>query len=438
MRVRATVLQTPVPGTLEVLEDHVLTVVDGTIESVLPAAQAGDEPCDVTLGADSVLLPGLIDTHVHAPQWPQRATGLDLPLERWLFEYTFPLEARYGDERFAAGVYGSLVRGLLSRGTTTAVYYSSIHEPATVALASACVEHGQRAFVGRVAMDHPEGTPDYYRDDGAARGVAASHRSIEAIRALGAGALVQPIVTPRFIPACTDALLEGLGELAAATGVRIQTHCSEGDWEHAYVLERHGCTDAQSLANFGLMADHTVLGHATHLTDPDRALIAGAGAGLSHCPLSNSYFANGVFPARRNLDAGLRIGLGSDLAGGAEASLLRQCAHAVTVSRLLESGVDTEIAAARRGVAGARIDITTAFWFATAGGADLVGVDAGLLEPGRVFDAFSVDVGASSAIGVVDELDDWDRIFEKIVRAGGGDVSRVWVDGREVAGSSRR
>ncbi len=178
LTVRGTVLQTPVPGRLAVSEDQLLTVDnDGTIVSVETAQS--DTSADVTLPADHVLLPGLIDTHVHAPQWPQLGTGLDLPLDRWLFEYTFPLEARFADTEFATKVWDHMVPSLLAAGTTTAVYYGSVHERATTALARACVAHGQRAFVGRVAMDHPDGTPEWYRDDNPTEAVAASARSIE-------------------------------------------------------------------------------------------------------------------------------------------------------------------------------------------------------------------------------------------------------------------
>ncbi|MCP3934451.1 MAG: amidohydrolase family protein, partial [Actinomycetia bacterium] len=309
--VRATVLQTPTPDDLQVLEDQLIVLDEnGVITSVGPASD--DTEADVVLPSTQVLLPGLIDTHIHAPQWPQLGTGLDLPLDRWLFERTFPTEARFSDESFARTVWSQMVPTLLAYGTTTAVYYSSNDEAATTALAEACLQHGQRAFVGRVAMDHPEGTPEWYRDAGAVESVEASARSIEDIVALDRdGLLVQPIITPRFIPACSDSALEGFGELAASTGVRVQTHCSEGDWEHSYVLDRHGMTDTESLSSFGLLGDHTVLAHATHVTDSDRRLIAESGAGVAHCPISNSYFANAVFPLRRNLDAGVRVGLGT-------------------------------------------------------------------------------------------------------------------------------
>jgi guanine deaminase len=384
------------------------------------------------------LLPGLIDTHIHAPQWPQLGTGLDLPLEKWLFDYTFPLEARYADVGFAEMVWNRMVPTLLRHGTTTAVYYSSIHNEATRLLAEACVRHGQRAFVGRVGMDHSEGTPEWYRDASAEAGIAASGASIDEIRGVaGADGLVAPIITPRFIPACTDELLRGMGELAASTSVLVQTHCSESDWEHGYVLNRFGKRDAEMLAEFGLMRRGTVLAHGDHLCDDDFDLIRGVGAGVAHCPLSNSYFANAVFPLRRAQAMGVNVGLGSDVAGGSLPGLLPQCGHAVTASRMLEDGVDGSRDARERGVPDSRVDIIAAFHAATVGGAKMLGIPAGLIAPGNHFDAFVVKVSDSmSGMHMYDNLDNETRMFEKIVRlAGPADITKVWVGGKQVVGN---
>lgn len=430
--VRATVMQTPEPSALETLPDQLITIgQDGRIMSMRPAT--ADDQADIVLGPSTVLVPGLIDAHIHAPQWPQRGVGLDLPLERWLDDYTFPLEARYDDTDFARQVWDAMVPALLSAGTTTAVYYSSIHEPATSALAEACVRHGQRAFVGRVAMDHPENAPIGYRDASPDEGIAASRRSIESVIEIDDGlGLVQPIITPRFIPACTDELLDGLGALARDTGVRVQTHCSESRWEHAYVLDRHGTSDTLALERFGLVTDHGVMAHAVHLSDADRDHLIGRGAGVAHCPLSNSYFGDGVFPARRHLDAGLRIGLGSDVAGGPEHRMRSVCGHAVTSSRMLEAGVEPGRASDLR--PGQRIDLVTAFWMATTGAADLLGIDAGLISPGRLFDAVAIDTTTDPStgfdpVGVPDT-----RRFDRLAR-GEGSITAVWIGGRVVVTS---
>ena len=433
-------MQTPARDRLTVIDAVVEVDGGGTITAVhdrstsegaaagRAALDSADERVDLVEG--TFLMPGLVDLHIHAPQWPQLGTGLDLPLERWLFDYTFPLEARYADVEFATTVWDDLVPSLLAMGTTTAVYFSSNHLEATTALARACARHGQRALVGRVAMDHPAGTPEWYRDTTASAGVEASAASIEAVTAVGSP-LVEPIITPRFTPACTDALLEGLGELAAATGVRVQTHCSESDWHCDYALDRFGVSDSTALNRFGLVRPHTVLAHSDHLTADEMVLVAGRGAGVAHCPLSNAYFANAVFGVRQALAAGVGVGLGSDIAGGARPGLLGVCQDAVTVSRMLEDGVDPALGATDRGVPESRIDTVTAFWLATAGGAAVVDLPVGLIEPGRCFDAMAVRTDRpGGAIRLWDGIDDEADIFEKVVRlATADDISHVWVDG---------
>jgi guanine deaminase len=389
----------------------------------------------IALDANQRLLPGLVDLHVHAPQWPQLGTGLDLALERWLFDYTFPLEARYADPTFAKHVWGHMVPTLLAHGTTTAVYYGTVDEAATLSLAETCLAHGQRAFVGRVAMDHPEGTPEWYRDPSATVAVQRSERSVEAIHDLaGRAGLVRPILTPRFIPACTDELLDGMGELAARTGVHVQTHCSESDWEHNYVLDRFGETDTEALGRFGLATQGSILAHCDHMTDHDLDLAAHLGARVAHCALSNAYFGNAVFPVRKALSRGLLVGLGTDIAGGAHPGLLHQAAMAVTASRLLEDGVDARQPAGERGVANSRLDTVMAFWLATFAGAFALGLPAGLLTPGNAFDAFVVTLGQpNSPLQTWDDIDDHERTFEKIVRlAGPADITQVWVNGQTV------
>lgn len=417
-------MQTPTPDDLEVLVDCFIQVDEvGRISEMRPAT-ADDQP-ELALPSTTVLVPGLIDTHIHAPQWTQRGVGLDLPLDRWLNDYTFPLESSFADTAFAESVWQAMVPELLAVGTTTAVYYSSVHETATRALAETCDEYGQRAFVGRVAMDHPDNTPVGYRDPSSAEGIAASRRSIESIDRIS-GDLVQPIITPRFIPSCSDELLAGLGQLAAETGVRVQTHCSESIWEHGYVLDRFGTSDTEALASFGLLTDHTVLAHSVHISDADRDTMMKHGAGVAHCPLSNSYFGDAVFPVRHHLDAGLRIGLGTDVAGGPEHSMRSSCSHAVTSSRMLEAGVDPGRASWSR--TGDRISLTTAFWMATLGGAELLGINAGLLAPGRLFDAVAIDATSDPSVIGTGADESAQTRFERVAR-GNGSITHVWVDG---------
>src|SRR5262249_9564356 len=149
----------PVCGQLEVLREALIVVGgDGAITAIhrQGSAEAANEAqrfaaCGdlLTLGRTQDLLPRVVDLHIHAPEWPPLGMALDLPLEGWLQAYPFPLESRYADVDFARPVYESLVDGLLANGTTTAVYFGTLHLPATRILADICLERRQRAFIGR-------------------------------------------------------------------------------------------------------------------------------------------------------------------------------------------------------------------------------------------------------------------------------------------------
>jgi len=388
------------------------------------------------LSSDQYLLPGLIDLHVHAPQWPQMGKALDKPLEKWLNDYTFPLEARYADVDFARRNYTELVSALLANGTTTAVYFATLHTESSVELARICLAQGQRALVGRVAMDDPFQCPDYYRDETAASAEAETRAFIRAVAELPGNTAkrVLPVITPRFIPSCTDDLLKRLGTVARETGCHVQTHCSESDWEHGYVKERLGKTDTVALRDFGLLTPKTILAHSNHIEDDDADLIKKTGAGVAHCPLSNFYFANAVFPLRAMLDRGLNVGLGTDIAGGHSPSVFDACRHAITASKALNDGVDARIKPEHRGRPGSAVSFKEAFWLATAGAGGVLELPVGKLEVGYQFDAIVIDTRAAGSDIYIHPAEDQpeDRLQKIIYNARRNNISRVWVDGKAV------
>jgi len=437
--VHGTLIHTPAPGEVEILEDTLVGIsAEGDIVSVGRAGTAElqalrDSGRLVELDAGQYLLPGLVDLHVHAPQWPQLGKALHLPLNEWLQQYTFPLEARYTDLDFAAQSYESLIDALLANGTTTAAYFGTIHVPATQLLADIASRKGQRAFIGKVAMDNPDECPDYYRDASTAAGLDGTRALIEYINGLN-DARVQPVVTPRFIPSCTDEMLSGLARIADEYGCRIQTHCSESDWEHQYVLDRHGLRDTQSLDRIGLLTERTLLAHSVLVDDADLRTIRSRHGSIAHCPLSNVYLSHAVFPARRALYMGLKMGLGTDIAGGPSPSILHNCQVAVAMSRALEDGVDPVRPAASRGTPGSRINFREAFWLATVGGARSLGINAGLFAPGYAFDAIVVDTCAGdSNLATWSGMDSAEDVLQKIIyNADRRNIRRVWVQGRLV------
>ncbi len=126
----------------------------------------------VELGKDCYCLPGFVDIHVHAPQWPQAALALDEPLYQWLEQRTFPLESKFADRDFSRKVYRDLVAQLIARGTTTTVYLGSAHLESSIQLAQICADAGQRALVGKTVMDDPAANPAYYCDRSATQALA--------------------------------------------------------------------------------------------------------------------------------------------------------------------------------------------------------------------------------------------------------------------------
>jgi guanine deaminase len=440
-----TALHAPVRGQLEVLRDALIVVgADGRISGV----HLGDSPDTgrlvegfaamhrlVTLGPDQCLLPGLVDLHVHAPQWPQLGKALDLPLEKWLQVHTFPLEARFADVHYAQSVYESLVDGLLANGTTTALYFASIHLPATRVLAEICLRRSQRALIGRVAMDDLQQCPPYYRDASAESAEEETRAFIAYVQSMpgNEAETIRPVVTPRFIPSCSDDLLCKLGRLAQETGCHVQTHCSESDWEHQFVLGRCGSTDTEALDRFGLLSRRTILAHGNFISDADIALIGERGAGIAHCPLSNVYFSDAVFPLRRVLKQNVHVGLGSDIAGGASPSILDNARHAVIASRTLESGVDPAQRRDQRRHPDARIDATTAFWLATAGGGVALDLPIGVFREGFQFDALVINAHVPGSNLHFDRDDAPEEMLQKIIyHCGRVNIREVWVASRRV------
>ena len=436
---RANFFHSPAKGQIERVDDAFLLIEDGAIASVVTSQDHRWQELQNELATDlrdqGFLLPGFVDLHIHAPQFPQLGQALDVPLEVWLQTHTFPLEARYKDLDYADGVYRTLVRTLLANGTTTAMYFATIHNPASLRLAEICLEMGQRALVGRVAMDLADECPDFYRDASAEESVALTEEFIAAVPGLAGNhtGLVKPVITPRFIPSCSDKALQGLGDMAHRTGAHVQTHCSESDWEHGHVLARCGKTDTEALAEFGLLGRHTILAHSNFITDDDMDMIRKRGAGVAHCPLSNVYFSNAVFPLRRALEKGLHVGLGTDISGGPSASLLDSVRMSIAASRMMEDGVDAKSQAGERGTPDSRIDFRTAFWLATRGGGEALDLPVGCFTPGNQFDAILVRLpeeyhGDEDAAG--------DALLQKIVMlATRESIHATFVAGRLVNGA---
>ena len=434
---------TPVYGAFEYLEDTLIEV-DGA--GVIARVVRADDPAQaeavrfhrergtlVELGENRYGLPGFVDIHVHAPQWPQAALALDEPLYLWLEQRTFPLESKFADLDFAHRVYTDLVDQLVARGSTTTVYLGSAHLESSIELARICADAGQRALVGKTVMDDPAANPEYYRDASPEQAVTDTETLINEVEGIGRASCqgIWPVITPRFIPSCTDEVLSGLGELAARYDVYVQTHCNEGQWEHDVVLERFGKTDPYALRDFGLLREHAIMAHCPYLTVEEGEMFAELGVSIAHCPMANSYFSSAVAPIRRFREQGIHVGLGTDISGGYSPSMYENIRQAVLVSRLLETGVDAQRPEAERGLGEARISLVEAFWLATAGGAEALGLPLAVFEPGRAFDLQIVDVARRDSnltgFGVFDAPED--RLARILYLSTPDNVRQVYIQG---------
>ncbi|AST94096.1 guanine deaminase [Sutcliffiella cohnii] len=431
---------------IQVIKDHLFCInEDGMIEKIVAPEE---EEYDIILNQyggtnnfhrlerGQYILPGFVDLHVHAPQWAQAGTALDIPLYDWLNTYTFPIESKFSDMNFAKEVYNDLVSTLLANGTTTALYFATVHKESSLLLAEICAEKGQRGLVGKVVMDDVEQNPEYYRDTNTATALEETEQFILAVKELAESTKqgVYPVVTPRFIPSCTDEALEGLGKLAAKYDTHVQSHCSESDWEHQFVKTRFQKNDAFALDGFGLLREKSVMAHCNFLDESDVELFIETGTAVCHCPISNAYFANSVLPVARLHAKGVEIGLGTDISGGFSPSLYDNIKQAVISSRMLEDGVNTTLPADIRGVKGSSITVNEAFFFATAGGGESLSLPIGRIQEKYTWDIQIIDTKVPSAkLPIYDDHEELLDIFQKMLyHARPENIREVWVQGKKV------
>ena len=228
--------------------------------------------------------------------------------------------------------------------------------------------------------------------------------------------LVEPIITPRFAPSCTSALLHELGALAKKHDLPIQTHIAENPNEVKLIEDLFPDCDSYTdvYVKHGLLTSRTVLGHAIWLSEEEKRIVKEHGAAVSHCPVSNSYISSGLCPVRSYLDLGVKVGLGTDVSGGWSGSVLVAAREALGVSRVLasvegnkeqntekpkeevekemklEKSEDQEDEANRL-----KLSVEEALYLATVGGAKCLNLEAkiGTFEVGKEFDAQMVVCG---------------------------------------------
>lgn len=372
------------------------------------------------------LIPGFIDAHIHAPQYLYTGTGYDLELIEWLQRYTFPSESKYGNPAFCDQVYRKVVRRCLINGTTTACYHATIHVEATKQLSSIIGEYGQRALVGKVNMD--SNSPEYYVEK-LEDSIRGTEEIIDHILSMK-NHLIEPVVTPRFSLTCSDTLLRKLGTIAEEKGVKIQTHINENMKEVAVSAElfpSHEHTSAL-FDSTGLLGSKSIMAHCIHMTKDELELFKTKSVGIVHCPTSNSNIRSGILDTRKMLDMGIKIGLGTDVAGGHTASMMETMRCAVQCSNVLSLGNNHENPYRP-------ISYKEAFYLATAGSAKVLNLEdhIGTLEEGKQFDALVVDTDVEGGPIDIFDTDSLEDAFMKFIYLGDDrNIRSVYVAGQEV------
>ncbi len=382
-----------------------------------------------------VLLPGLVDLHAHLPQLPNAGLGAGLDLLTWLERYVFPLERRFDDASAAAALAPAVFRTLAAVGTTTVLAYGAVFAASMDGAFRAAEAHGIRAILGKVMMDRITYDERIERATILERSVREAEDLCSRWHGADDGRLGYA-VTPRFAVSCTAELLRESASLAKRTGAWWQTHVSEDPGEIAEVgrlfPEALDYVDVYDRA--GGLGERTILAHGVHLSERELGRLVATGTRLAHCPSSNLFLASGVMPLARFLEAGLVIGLGSDVAAGPDPSIfsvMRVGAYAQNARRTL--------VADRRPVLGP-LD-----WLrlGSLDGARALGLDdrIGSLEAGKEADIIAVDAGLTAPIRHADlgappheqiDADPADIASRLIFRAHPDMVRGAWVRGRRL------
>jgi guanine deaminase len=422
--IRAAILTPLAAGGTTFLEDGVLEIDErGVILRVVAWSDPESGRRSLLDLRPMVVLPGLVDLHAHLPQLPNAGLGAGLDLLTWLQRYVFPLERNF-DAAAARRLAPQFFAALAAAGTTTAVLYGAVYEDSLDACFAAAEAHGIRAVIGKVMMDRLRYDATIEDSEVLDASLAQSQRLAERWHGRDDGRL-QYAVTPRFAVSCSADMLRESAALAAATGTYWQTHLAEDRTEIEQVArlfpEARDYTDVYDRA--GALGPRSIVAHAVHLSPREIERLAETGTRVAHCPSSNLFLNSGAMPLTRYLEAGLVVGLGSDVAGGPELSIF----SVMRAGAYTQSGLRTML-----GEPGGTLRPLDWLRVATFDGARALGLEAtiGSLEAGKEADFIAVDPRTTDPIAGEAADDPSDIVSRLIFRTRADMVRGAWVRGR--------
>ena len=329
-----------------------------------------------------LIAPGFVDAHVHYAQTEMIGTPGGRLLD-WLAKGPYEAEQKFADRAHADTIARVFFDELLRNGTTSALVFCATYPQSVDALFEEAARRNLRVIAGKTLMDRNApaallDTPQSGYDDSKAL-LARWHGKGRAHYA----------ITPRFAPTSSDAQLAAAGALRKEhPDAWVHSHVSENArevaWVHELFPERTDYLDVYG--HHGLLGRRTLLAHGVHLAKRDFVHCAETSTALAHCPTSNLFLGSGLLDLAGALDAGVRVGLGSDVGAGTSFSLLRTLDEACKVAQLR----------------GAPLDPRTGFWLATQGGARALGLEdrIGSLSPGLEADFVVLDPRATPLLAL--------------------------------------
>ncbi|MEP4249482.1 guanine deaminase [Tateyamaria sp.] len=405
--------------TVYIEEDSAVLIENGQISAVGNDARAQAGP-DVVHHDHTghLIMPGFIDAHAHYPQTAMIASWGKRLID-WLNTYTFPEEMRLHDPAYARTIAARYLDLVLDHGTTSVASFCTIHPASVDALFEAASARGMAMAAGKTCMDRnaPEGLRDTAQsayDDSKAL-LTRWHGNGRAIYA----------ITPRFSPTSTPDQLAALGALwGEHPDTLMQTHLSEQVDEIAWVRDlfpdHRDYLDTYEA--FGLLGPGGLYGHAIHLTTREIDRLRDVGAGVVHCPTSNTFIGSGLFDLMGLARAGQPVGLATDTGGGSSFSMLRTMAATYEIAQLR----------------GEPVHAAQLLWLATAGSASVLhrGNEIGALSKGMAADICVLDLASTPAVAQRHAEADhiWDAVFPTIMMGDDRAVAEVWVNGCRLRG----
>ena len=417
---KASPFDRPVDEAVEFDPSGAVLIQDGMIRAVGDRAQlrASNPDAAITDYGDCLIMAGFVDAHAHYPQTAMIASWGKRLID-WLNSYTFPEEQRFDDPAYAAEIATRYFDLTAQNGTTTIASYCTIHPESVTAFFSEAQKRGQRVVAGKTCMDRnaPAGLGDTAQsayDD--SKALIAKWHGVDRL---------SYAITPRFSPTSTPDQLQAMGALwADHPDCLMQTHLSEQsdeiEWVGSLFPEARDYLDTYEA--HGLLGAKGVYGHAIHLEPRERDRLREVGAGLVHCPTSNTFIGSGLFDMAGLMAQGQRIGLATDTGGGSSFSMLRTMAAAYEIGQL-------------RGTA---LHPAQLIWLATVGSARSLhlGDKIGNLAPGMEADLVVLDLKSTPAIQQrADTAQDlWEMLFPTLMMGDDRAIFDLWIGGQQHKG----